>query len=207
MAQLAATMASHYSTVVTFSIGLLLSPVLGAIVMVNVGSDVRADLESAAARAGRTLERLWAIILIQFVQNMIYNYALGTIAPASGPAFLGALLVGTLFFMVLATLVYADIDASLAPNVRTLALVPSALFRSITLSSRNFSRALALLGVQIFGQTLISLVELLLQSQHVPRPELWPALILGTIMNVLATAYITVVYLDNVQRETEASRS
>ncbi len=189
-----------------FSSALLISPLLAAVVIVNAGADVRGDLESAAARANRILERLWAIILIQFVQNVLYIFAMNAIGATTGTAFLGALFLGAFLFMVLATLMYADIDAGLAPNRTAIALLPCAIHRSITLASRSFSRALVLLGVQVFAQTLISLADLLLQSQHVTRPDFWSPLILGTVINVLATAYTTVVYLDNLEREAQGAR-
>lgn len=147
------------------------------------------------------------MIVIEFVQWYLYAFAMSAIATSSGSALLLTLAFGAFLFVLSATIVYADIVACLAPVSSTLTLVPSSFYQSTTLAWHNFSRALALLFVQVAVGTLLQLGALGLHALHVRGADLWINDVAATLIAVPITAFATLVYLDVIsQRPSEDGR-
>ncbi|MGZ3547055.1 MAG: hypothetical protein ACXWNZ_01855 [Vulcanimicrobiaceae bacterium] len=203
-AEYAAIALSHFSALISIVVSLLLPPVVAATVTVNVAADALGE-ESAIPRTGRILERLWAVIVIELIQWYVYANSTSVVYSASGLAYLGVLFLGVLGFMLLAGIIYADVDACLEQPVKTLTLVPFAFLRSLSLAFADPRRALVLLALQVVSDLLLRLALLGLLSMHIAHAEVW-VIILGTLMVVPVWAFTTVVYLDLIWRQRETGR-
>ncbi|MGH8163684.1 MAG: hypothetical protein ACREP1_05040, partial [Rhodanobacteraceae bacterium] len=174
---------------------------------VNVGADATGTLTAPRERTARIVERLWAVIVIEVVQWLVFFAAMREVEATGGSNWLGPFLAGTLLFMLSAAIVYADIFACLAPEVPALTIVRDGFYRSFALAWQNFSRALCLLFVQVAIGSVLQLGALGLQSLHVRGSDLWMDDVAGTLIGVPFSAFITLVYLDNLKREREAEAS
>jgi hypothetical protein len=206
VAEYATILLSHFNVTIFIAVSLLLSPVVAATVTVNVAGDLLGEPDTMRARTSRIVERLWAVIVIEFVWWLIYSNSMSVIDTSSGISSLGDLFLGVLGFMALASIIYADVDACLEQDVRTLTLVPFALMRSVTLAFANPQRALALLAVQVVIDALSKVALLWLLVMHVRHADFWVYLVVNTLATVPVWAFTTVVYLDNLEREREAVR-
>jgi hypothetical protein len=185
--------------------GFLLGPILTAITNVHVANDLHAASMTARQRWERILERLWAVIVIDFIAVLVMT--VGTYAMAfAGVDLIGGLILGAFAFMIAAAIVYADVYASLEPEVSTLTVVPRAFLRSIVLGMLDFRRALALLAIQVLISTALQALALFLDAKHVAHSQIWGGLPLGTFLIVPLSALTTVIYLDLAARERQTAR-
>lgn len=180
----------------TFYAELIGSPLITVIVMVYVGADATATLETAAARIERIIERAWAIIILDVGITMLTRAAFEAMSVSDA----GEALLGILAMFLSATLVYSEPFAALEPDVQTLTIVPFALLRSLMLAWVNVSRVFSLFAIQI----ALAIAELFLLRAVAPKPgPLFDLIDLGYVAVVTAplAALFTVAYLDTAAQE------
>lgn len=185
---------------------ILLGPFIVTVVYVHVQSDAADDGASAGELWGRILERLWAVIVIDFV-GFCLNFAFGA---GLGWAFLPGggfsdLLIAAAGLAALGITMFADIRAAVVKDVSPVHLLPDAFSASARLALRNPSRIFFLLAVNIFASTLISLLYGALHARHVRDDLLWSNLPLEVVLAAPLAAVTTAFYLESLKRETETA--
>jgi hypothetical protein len=172
------------------------SPLLSAIVLVNIGADATHGLPTAALRLERIIERAWAIIVIDVGITMLTRA--GFISMSSTDA--GQIFLGVIVIFMAAMLVYAEPFAAVENDVQTLTLVPFAVLRSMMLAWVNISRIFSLFAIQI-GLTIVELQLLRwLAPKGGPKLDL---IDLGfvTVITAPLAALFAVAYLDTLAQE------
>ena len=183
---------------------LLLGPVIVTVVYVHAKNDAAGDGVSASELWGQILERLWAVILIDFV-GFCLNFALGA---ALGAAFLPGgglsdLLVAGGSLAALGITMFADVRAAVAKNVSPLRVLPDAFSASARLALRNASRIFFLLAVNIFASTLVSVLYVELHARHVRDDVFWSNVLLEVVFAALLAALTTAFYLECLAGDAE----
>lgn len=182
---------------------LVAGPVLVAILNVHLGADGAESALDGLQRWERVLQRLWAVIVIDFIVAVVFGLGLSqTVAPSGDPS---RILTGAFALVLAGALLYADVFACLEEGVSTAALVPFALLRSATLAWQNMSRIFFLLALQIALFLVETYAQIGLARAHVPHAQFWATVPLGTLLAVPLTALTVVFYLDAAGREHTAA--
>lgn len=206
----ASLQAALYFSVHIHRIGLLslilLGPIIVTVVYVHAHSDAADPAASAAHLWGRVLERLWAVILIDFVvTGLTFVFGLGlatAFSPAGGAADFFA---GAFGLFALGLVVFADVHASVSESVSTLLLLPDAFVTSAGLAVRNVSRVLFILALSIFISTGSSFAFGALHGHHVRNDAFLADLLFEVIFAAPMAAILTAFYLDCLARRPEAT--
>ncbi len=206
----ASLQAALYFTVHIHRIGLLslilLGPIIVTVVYVYAHDDATGYGASASQLWGRILERLWAVILIDFaVTGLTFVFGLGlatAFTPAGGAA---DLFVGAFGLFALGLIVFADVHASVSESASTLMLLPDAFATSAGLAVRNVSRVLFILALSIFISTGSSFAYGALHGHHVRNDAFWADLIFEIVFAAPMAAIVTAFYLECLARRPEAS--
>jgi hypothetical protein len=175
------------------------TPIIAVVANIRTAADLRATPMSLGELLDLALTRLWAVIVLDLAFSWLLQVAFTIMfAPSLGDA-----LVGLCGFMLAATLVFADVYASVEAQPNLLRTVPLAIMRSVWLSwqdgniARVFSLASLLLllfvGSALFGQWAI--------THHVRDAMFLANVPLGTIVQAPLSALFTAVYLDCLARE------
>lgn len=185
---------------------ILLGPIIVTVVYVHAKNDAAGDRLSPSELWGRILERLWAVILIDFV-GFCLNFAFGA---ALGAAFLpggglSELLAAAGGLAALGITMFADVRAAVAQDVSPLHLLPDAFFASARLALRNASRIFFLLAVNIFASTLVSLLYVELHAKHVRDDLFWSNLPLEVVLAAPLAALTAAFYLECLKRDAETA--
>ncbi len=180
---------------------LLGSPLISAVVIVNVGADATGTLERGSDRLERIVDRAWAIIVIDVGITLIMRMAFQSMSSSDA----GTIFAGVAVMFLGAMLVYAEPLAALEKDVRVVTMVPLALLRSMTLAWVNISRIFSLFAIQI----ALAIAEIaLLRAAGPAGTRTLDAIDLAYVALVTAplTALFTVAYLDTLEQERRLAR-
>ena len=153
------------------------SPLVTAVVLVNVGADATGTMPSLSERIERIIERTWAILVIDVAIALITRASFESMMTADA----GNIALGTFATFFAAMLVYAEPFAAIESNVQTLTLVPFALLRSLMLAWVNIARIFSLFAIQL----VLSIAEIYLLQAIAPKG--------GRLFDIVDLAYVTVV--------------
>jgi hypothetical protein len=178
-------------------------PILVLVIYVFSATDATGEDVPRAARWERILERSWAVILIDIVTSAIIDWTLLAI----GSNDLGIMLLGFFGYALMVLTIYADVNAALEPEVKTLWLIPRAFQRSAVLATSRSSMplTLALVATNIGLTLIISLVAQLMSTHHVANVDFWISIPLDTVLTVPFAVLAVVVYLECIAREKAAA--
>jgi hypothetical protein len=172
------------------------SPLVTAVVLVNVGADATATMTSIGERIERIVERTWAILVIDVAIALMMRASFESMMTSDA----GSIALGTFATFLAAMLVYAEPFAALETSVQTLTLVPFALLRSLMLAWVNIARVFSLFAIQL----VISIAEIyLLQSVAPKGGRVFDIVDLAyvTVMSAVLAALFAVAYLDTAAQE------
>jgi len=193
---------THASTVWMQVGDAVLDPLIIVYANILTAADMRGETQAPGTIVGRGLERLWAVILIDFALGYLYAGAFF----AQGQDLAGRFL-GFLALLLLTTLLMADVFASTEHEVSTLALIPLSFFRSITLSwqNGNMRRLVWIMAAQIALIALVEYLTLLLLHRHysAAQANFYAVTPLATLLTAPFAVLTTVIYLDCLARERE----
>lgn len=183
---------------------ILLGPIIVTVVYVHAKNDAMEDGAPASDLWGRVLERLWAVILIDFAATgltFVFGLGLATAFATAGSA--ADLFAGAFGLLAFGLIMFADVHASVSESVSTLMLLPDAIAVSAGLAARNPSRVLFLLALSIFISTGSSFAYGALHQHHVPNDAFWADLLFEVIFAAPLAAVITAFYVDCLNRRTQ----
>lgn len=169
-------------------------PMLTALIYAFVAGDA---LKTSDDRAiwGRILERVWAVIVIDFINTA---FAVVSLAVTSAGT-LAALAGGTALQMLVALTVFADVVAVLDDDGdRWFTLVTRSYARTfgIALQRGNLWRCFVVYGLSLVALVLETGLAELVTRIGIPSVSFWGPLALGTILAVPISAFTIVVYFD-----------
>ncbi len=172
----------------------LVQPVLATIAYARVAADRGGAAVTPAAFWERVLERVWAVILLDFAVAYIVAVALAT--ALQGNFFERVL--GTVALLYSATLVFADVIATVSDDVPMWLLLPLALWHSIRVawSPGTFVRVVALLAIAMAVTLAQNGIFALMSVHHVAHASFWAQVPLATILTVPSSVLVVLVYLD-----------
>lgn len=179
------------------------APLVGAVVMVFAGADATGTLPAASERWGRIIERAWAIIVIDVGISFVQVAGLQTIAAGASDA--GSALMGMLALFLAAMLVYAEPFACLETQVRTRAILPLALMRSMMLAWTNMSRIFSLFAIEL-ALSIADVGVLRLGTVAGLKDPNWLELLFWTMATAPLALLFTVAYLDTLSQEQSAAQ-
>ncbi len=184
----------------SFYAELIGSPLISAVVLVNVGCDAAQTLQRRGERLERILERAWAIIVIDVCISLVMKMGLESMSSADA----GDIFLGIAVMFLAAMLAYAEPYAALEEGAATLTVVPLAILRSMMLAWVNISRIFSLFAIQI----ALSIAEIALLKAVAG----WGEQTLATLdlaYVALATAPLSalfaIAYLDTLAQERRTS--
>ena len=179
----------------------LLGPIIVTVVYVHAKNDATEDGAAASDLWGRVLERLWAVILIDFAATgLTFVFGLGLAHAFTPSGSVADLFAGALGLLAFGLIVFADVHASVSESVSTLMLLPDAIATSAALAVRNLSRVFFLLALSIFVSTGSSFAYGALHQHHVPNDAFWADLLFEIIFAAPLAAVVTAFYLDCLAR-------
>lgn len=142
----------------------------------------------------RVLERIWAVITIDFIDNVIAGASLAT----AGTGALLDVIVGSLVQFVAATLVFVDVAAVLDDDDRWFMLVPQAYLRGLTVAWQrgNLWRCFLIYALSLAALLLDTGLAALVARAGSAGLAFWAPLALGTILALPISAFTVIVYFD-----------
>ncbi len=181
---------------------LLITPILVTLVNAGIASDLCGEFVRDRLLFERVLERVWAVIIIDFILTSIF--VAGADALATGDAF--NILLGLAILLMSGTLFFADVYASTELQPSMLTILPFSFMRSSALAwqNGNIVRICYLIGLQAALMLMIGLIAVVLRNHHAVDTEFGANLPLYTLTAGPLTALFTVVYYDCIAREREA---
>lgn len=182
-----------------FYASLIGSPLIGVVTIVFAGADALGTMPDARERWSRIIERAWAIVVIDVGLSFIWLIALSSIG--SNVSDIATVAGGVLILILGGMLVYAEPFACLEEHVRTAAIVPFALFRSMMLAWVNMSRVFSLLAIQL----AIGVLETFVETLKIGDPR-WIVLAIAAVTTAPLSVLFTVAYLDTLSQEEKAAR-
>ncbi len=179
-------------------------PPIATIAYVTTAVDAGALQLLPKQRWERILERTWAVIVIDFALTLAFAISLSAAAESD----LGAVLMGTLALLLVATLGLAEPIASVEDGVPAWMLVPRSFARSISLtwSSGNLSRVLALFAVQLAIEAAALILQQQLLALRLEAAIFWANAPLDALLTIPFAALSMVVYLDCRRRADDRDR-
>ncbi len=180
----------------------LVVPLLGAAVFAIVANDLAEQRLTAAGIAGRVAERGWAIIALSAFPNVLSPQLFHLDLSGSD-----ALTLQTLQLFVILLTIFAPVYATLEAPIGTLALVPRAIARSVSLLFHgSFLRAAVIVTLELLGSYLIAQVTTSLQGAHVRYASFWGFAPVDAALTVPLSVLLTIVYFDGLDRVREAEK-
>jgi hypothetical protein len=177
----------------------LVPPFFVTIVNAFTFADLRGDRSSTAAWL-RVLERSWAVLLIDLCLSLVASVGLGSIV---SPDLLGKL-AGVGMILIAASLVFADVQATLADDGDWWMILPRAFRASMLIAwqSATFSRAMLLFAASNLAPFLVALpIQSALAAHHVPHAEFWSDAASIVLLLPPVQAFATCIYLDAIGDE------
>lgn len=176
------------------------TPIIAAIVNIQTAADLRAAPLSLSELFDLALTRLWAVIILDVVFYWLLQLAFAIMF--SSPA-IGDALVGLIGFMLAATLIFADVYASVEPQPNRLRTLPLAVLRSVSLAwqNGNIARVFSLASFLMLLFIGAALLNQWIVAHHVRDAVFLGEVPLGTIVQAPLSAVFTAVYLDCLLRE------
>jgi hypothetical protein len=174
-------------------------PILTTIVYVYVAANLPDESQRTARPWERILERVWAVIVIDFITSLIFAVGLSGFAMGS---LLNAALGVTVLFMF-ATMLFADVYAAVEPNVTVLGVVPLAFLRSVSLAWQkgNLPRILVILSLWLVFNAMQAAFFTLFSHWHVRDAAFWADAPFALLATIPIAAFTALVYFDCVSRE------
>jgi hypothetical protein len=174
-------------------------PILTTIVYVYVAANLSDESHRIAQPWERILERVWAVVVIDFITSLIFAVALSGFAMGS---LLNAALGVTVLFMF-ATMLFADVYAAVEPNVTVLGVVPLAFLRSISLAWQkgNLPRILVILSLWLVFNAIQAALLTLFNHWHIRDAAFWSDAPFALLATIPIAAFTALVYFDCVSRE------
>ena len=169
-----------------------ITPILVTLVYAFVAADMREVREGNAAISARALERVWAVIVIDFLVTILFENGLGYLSIATIPGSLG----GTLLLFFAAMLIFADVSATIDDTASLILLIPNAIARSIVtaVQRRMFYRVLILFTAQFVVGFVANAIYAGLHAAHLAHPMLWSIVPVTAIASVPFAAVTVVLY-------------
>lgn len=170
------------------------TPILVTLVYAFVAADMKPEPESNAAISARALERVWAVIVIDFLATFLFENGLGDLSIGS---IIGSML-GTLLLFFTALLTFADVSATIDPAPNMITLIPHALVRGVltALRPRMLYRVFILFTAQFSVGFGASAILSGLRATHTPHAMLWSIIPIGALAAVPFAAVTVALYLD-----------
>lgn len=170
-----------------------ITPILVTLVYAFTAADALEQNEPNTSIWARVLERAWAVILIDFVVTIFFEGGLGLLSSGSvlGP------LIGTLLLLITATLLFADLIATIDDRIGHIFLIPRAILRSIVIAlhPRTILNVMILFSAQLIVGYMFNELYRGLRIEHVPHPLLWSILPLNALTAVVFAAITLAFYL------------
>lgn len=178
------------------SISLIGSPLVNAVVMVNVAADAGSKPAGAGLRWERILERGWAVIVVDAGASLVLTGGIVAMLSQS-PA---GIFTGMASLLLTATLVYAEPYICAQENVSALMLIPASLFRSMSLAWVNLSRIFALFALTLIASMGDILLEELARNAGLHH-AVWVDFFYDAPASAVLAAIFTIAYLDTLSLE------
>jgi hypothetical protein len=175
------------------------TPIIAVTANIAAAADLRATSLSLGELFDLALTRLWAVIVLDLAFSWLLQVAFNVMfAPSLGDA-----LVGLIGFILAATLVFADVYASVEPQPNLLRTLPLAIMRSVGLSWQdgNIARVFSLASLLMLLFVGNALLGLWIMTHHVRDAVFLANVPLGTVVQAPLSALFTAVYLDCLARE------
>jgi len=175
-------------------------PIIAVLANIQTAADLRAAPLPLSELFDLALTRLWAVIILDLV--FYWSLGLGVEIMLSSSS-IGNWLAGLIAFMLAATLIFADVYASVEPQPNRLRTLPLAIVRSVSLACQNgnlarvFSLASLLMLIVVAGELLNQWVG----AHHVRDAVFLGEVPFGTLVQAPLSALVTAVYLDSLARE------
>lgn len=168
-------------------------PAVITIVYAFTAADALGKTEASAVW-GRILERVWAVIAIDFIDNIIAGASIAT----AGSGALLDMIVGAFVQFIAATLVFVDVAAVLDDNDRWYMLVPQAYARGLAVAWQrgNLWRCFLVYALSLAALLLDTALAALCSHVGPPQLAFWAPLALGTILSLPISAFTVIVYFD-----------
>ena len=179
----------------------VIMPLQSAAIFAFVAADSRAEPVTAARTWSRALERVWAVVVIDYLGSAILTWGLGGTAQdgaSSGIRAVFSIFVGIALIFADAASVVEDEDGSESALVRVALLVPRSIMRSVELVLLGgfVIRALVLFGFWIGAQLVGAGLGIALLHGHVPHVDFWVFCAIPTLANAPMAAATMVFYVD-----------
>lgn len=146
----------------------------------------------------RVLERSWAVLLIDLLFQLVLALGIESLAVPD----LFSRLMGAAVVMIGVSLVFADVAATVTDDAEPWWwLVPRSLGASMAVAWQRvaFARALIVFALlDLFPESVVSIVQPLLAQHHVPQPAYWANAISVILLSPPFQALCTFVYLDAI---------
>lgn len=170
------------------------TPILLTLVYAFIAADMRPDRESNSAISARALERLWAVIVIDFFVTFLFENGVGYL---SINTIVGSLL-GTVLLFLTALLIFADVSATIDDAPMIVTLIPRAVVHSIltAVRPRMLFRVFVLFTAQFIVGFGASFIYARLSAAHIAQPMLWSIVPITTLTAAPFAAITVVLYLD-----------
>jgi hypothetical protein len=178
---------------------LIVGPMVATVVYVFAAADLPGDESRRITRPWeRILERVWAVVVIEFIQALIFSAGLGAMLVGNAfSAFVGA----TVIFMF-ATLVFSDVFAAVEPNLSPVTMLFLGFVRSVQLTWRgNIARVLFILALTLILNAMQTGLITLLTNWHIRDAAFWGDAPFALFATIPLAAFTALVYFDCVARE------
>ena len=171
------------------------SIVIGAVLDAIVIAQTKADVDGETNPWPLALERLWAVVIANFIFSLITAFALQLLVL---PDF-GARIFGAALLPLAAALVFAECIAITVPDDRWWWLVPAAVggsLRTSWQSGANMSRAILIFAIQLVPLAAGNALDPVLKAQHVALSSFWGEVPLGILVTIPLDVLIVLAFFD-----------
>ncbi len=176
-----------------FAVSIVAGALLDAIVLAYTKVDV--DGSDATNPWSIVLERLWVVVIANFIFTFVTEIAIELVATGS----LGARILGAFTLPLAAAMVFAECIAVVSDDERwwwlPVASVGGSL-RTSWQSAANMSRAIVLFALQLLPIGISGALEPLLKSAHVPLASFWSEVPLGILLTIPLDVLIVLAFFD-----------
>jgi hypothetical protein len=172
--------------------GIVVSAVVDSIVFAQSKGDV--DGWSGREVWARTLERLWAVVIVSFVFTFVTTY--GFFLLAGGDLIDRILAIPIL--LIATAIIFAEAVAVVTDEDQWWFLVVRAIGTSIrtSLTGATMGRALALFGLALLPDAAVALIAPAFTHGHVPESSFWTDVPLGIVFSIPLDVLIVLAFFD-----------
>ena len=170
----------------------LVLPIFATIVYAFAGADAR-NGDATGNVWLRVLERVWAVIVIDFI-----TFVIAASSATSGAQTLAAVIVGSLELLLVVLFTFVDVAAVLDDEESWVLLIPHAFVKGVTIawSRGTLIRCFILYALQLAVGWIAFGTLTAFQHYRIAGGEFWANLALTTVLYLPICVYTVVVYLD-----------